>query len=364
MIGTTAALIGSVAAPLVGNIVGGIASSGDKAKAQQAMNDALAQIQAVGAPPDLSAQIIREKLQQVGVYNPKMEDAITQGVSQVSQIQEDPSLKSAQNRALQVLQQRGAGGLNPEDRAAYNQLRAQTEKDAEGKRQQILQNMAARGMGGSGAELAAQLSSSQANDQDLSAQGDRLAAQASQNALQAMSQAGSLGGQIRAQDFDVNKTKAAAADELNRFNTQAQIARQARNTASANTAQQQNLSEAQRVSDYNTQQDNDEKLRQAAAKQAYWQNSLGYAGAKANAEKGQAQNYMNNAQQTADQFGKIGSGVGSGIGALGQFASQQVKAPSAPAAPAAPGQLGVSTNVQSGLDDDYLKKHPYLAGGS
>lgn len=358
MVGTTAALIGSVAAPLIGNVVGAVAGSGDKAKAQQAMNEALQQIQAVGAPPDLSAEIIRQKLQQVGVYTPKLEDAISQSASQVNQIHEDPSLKAAQTKALQVLQQRGAGGLNPEDRAAYNDLRRQNEKEAEGKRQQILQNMASRGMGGSGAELAAQLSAAQSGDENLSAGGDRLAAQASQNALQSMTQAGMLGGQIRAQDFDVNKTRAAAQDELNRFNTSQQIARQTRNVGAQNQAQQQNLSEQQRISDYNTAQANAEKLRQAEAKQQYWNNSLGYANSKAGALQGQAGNYAKNAQQTSDQYGKIGSGLGSAFGTLGDFASKQAAVPTAPQAVAAPVQkqpgLGVDTSV--GLTDEELKK--------
>lgn len=310
-------LAASAASSLGGAVIGSIAGAGDRQKAQDAMNAAFKQINDIGAPPDLSAEIIRQNLQQVGVYSPALEQAITQDVSKVSQIQEDPSLRNAQTQALQALQQRGSQGLTPIERQAFNENRRKAAIESESKRNQVIQNLAQRGMGGSGAEIAAQLGASQSGDQELAAEGDRLAAAASQNALQATAQAGQLGGQIRGQDFSVAGTKAQAEDALNQFNINNQIARQQRNISSQNQAQQGNLAEQQRISDTNINAANTEKLRQANAKQQLWNSQAQLAGMKSNALTGQAQNAQQQGDATAKQWQGIGSGVGGAINAAG-----------------------------------------------
>lgn len=350
-------LAAGAAASLGGSVIGALSSAGDRQKAQDAMNAAFQQINAIGAPPDLSAEIIRQNLQQVGVYTPALEQAITQDVSKVSQIQEDPSLRNAQTQALQALQQRGAQGLTPVERQAFNENRRKAALESEAKRQQVIQNLAQRGMSGSGAEIAAQLGASQAGDQELAAEGDRLAAAASQNALQATAQAGNLGGQIRGQDFSVAGTKAQAEDALNQFNINNQIARQQRNISSQNQAQQGNLSEQQRISDTNINAANAEKLRQANAKQQLWNSQAQLAGMKSNALTGQANNYQQQGNATAGQWAGIGQGVGGAINAIGAQQQQQNfwdkllnKPAAAPAASETPG------------NEDYYKKMKALTG--
>lgn len=307
---------GSVAGPILGGVLGGLFSGGARKKAEEQMRKALEEIEAVGAPPDLSREIILNKFQEAGLYTPELESAIDLGVSKVAQIQEDPALREAQTGALQLLQQRGKGGLNAEDRAAFNQLRSEVQRDSEAKRQQILQNMQARGLGGSGAELIAQLQASQSGDDRMSAEGDRIAATASQNALQAILQGGQLAGSVRGQDFDINQARAAAEDEVNRFNVQNAISRQSRNVGSKNEAQQSNLANKQNVMNMNTQQANQELYRQAEAKRQAWLDQMSRAQALANARTGQAQNYNQQADRTAQQWQSIGSGVGAGFGAM------------------------------------------------
>lgn len=359
MAALTGLALGSLAASVGGAVIGNIASSSDRAKAQQAMQEAYQQILSVGAPPDLSAEIVRQKLKSAGVYTPQLEDAIQQDSTQFSKIQEDPKLRDAQLKSLQVMQQRGEGGLTAADRAAFNETRRNVERESEGKRQQILQNFAARGMGGAGAELAAQLNSAQGGDERLASEGDRLAAIASQNALQSTAQAGALGGQIRGQDFDVAAKKASAADELNRFNTQNQIARQQRNVSSQNQAQTTNLAEQQRLSDYNTQMANAELDRQAKARQDLWQNQMAAAQAKSNALIGQGQVSAANAARTAGTYQGIGSGIAGGLNQANAF-DQQNKLISALAAkgnatqPATPSLVAMAPAAPT--EDDYWKK--------
>jgi hypothetical protein len=78
--------------------------------------------------------------------------------------------------------------------------------------------MQARGVGGSGNELLAQLQSSQAATDRQAQQGLDVAGMAQSRALQSNQQQGALGGDIRRQDFGEQSAKAQATDNINQFN--------------------------------------------------------------------------------------------------------------------------------------------------
>lgn len=311
------------AAAIGGAIMGGIASSKARAQAKAAMDAALGEINAVGAPPDLSARIIYEKFAQAGILTPEIESQILTFPSKVGQIAEDQQLRGTQIGALNMLKQQAKTGLRPEDRAAFNKLRAETQRDLNAKNQQIMQNMQARGIGGAGAELAAQLQAAQSGADRASAEGDSISAEASKRALEALGQSANLAGGIRAQDFGINKDKAAAQDEFERFNVGNQINRQSRNVDRSNIANAANLGEKQRIQDTNTNVENTERLREVEAKRQYWQDKLNYATAKANAMTGQAGMIMQGGQQQANMWQGIGSGISSAAGAYGAYSSKQ-----------------------------------------
>lgn len=258
-IGTSAAI--AMAAPVVGGILGKVFSGGARKKAEALAKEAYAEIDKLGLPPDEAMPLLLEKFKSAGMYTPELEQEINQEVSKVAQITEDPRLKDAQMRALESLQQSGRTGLNATDRAAYNKLRQESQRDTEARRQGIIQNMQARGQAGSGGELAAQLLSAQAGADQQSAAGDELAGAAAQRALQAMAQSGQLGGQVRGQDLDFNKTIAEAQDEMERFNIQNAVNRQQRNIGSKNQAQASNLANEQAIMNANAQQANQEQAR-------------------------------------------------------------------------------------------------------
>lgn len=310
---------GQILSTVIGGVSAGRQRQEAQDKAERAMREALAIIDSTGAPPDLSQKIIMQKFEQAGLLTPEVEQAITAGVSEASKVQEDSALREAQTSALQALQERGRLGLSAEDRAAFNKLRSEANRVAEGKRQQILQNFAARGQGGSGAELIAALTAGQDSVNQLSEQGDRIAAEASRNALEAITRGGTLGGQIRAQDFDVNTAKARAADEMRKFDIANRIGTQQRNVDRTNQSEQFNLSNLQRINDANTQMQNQELLRQNEAKRQRWLDQLNLNTAKANAMTGQASQAerfgQSNAQGTASTWG----GIGQGIGAIGTY---------------------------------------------
>lgn len=318
----TVAIAGSVAAPVIGGLVGGIMGNSSRKQQLAMMQQAYAELSKVGLPPDLSKAVILKQFQSQGILTPELEQDINLAHSAVADIKEDNSLRNAQMESLGALGNLSRGGLSAGDRASFNELRNQVQRDAEAKRQQILQQMQAQGMGSSGAALISQLQGAQASDDQASANADRIAAQASQNALQALNQRAGLAGNVRSQDFNAAQAKAQAIDQRNQFLFQNSAAQQQRNIAAQNAAQQANLANQQRLSEMNAQQGNQELYRQNQAKQDYFNSNLGLAQAKANALNGQAGYYGQQAQNQQNMYSGLGNAVGQGFAAYGAYANR------------------------------------------
>lgn len=299
--------IGSV----VGGLIGADAASGDKSKAQGYAEDAFNQLLALGLPPDLSKEIIFQKFQEAGILNPQMEQAIEQSYSKVAQMQKNTPTRDAEMEALSRFRQLSKTGLGAQDRSALNQIRDQTQRDLEGKRQQILQNAQTRGMGGSGNELIAQLQAAQGGANQSSLEGDRIAAMAQERASQALGQNASLASTIRSEDYKADLTSAEAQDQMDRMNVDRQIARQTRNVGATNLAQTQNLQNKQNLMNANTQMNNQELLRQNDAKRQNWLDQMQLAKVKSGAFGGLSDEYAGRADDTAKGEQKKWTGIGS-----------------------------------------------------
>ncbi len=312
--------IGSAAAPVIGGLMGNMAAGKDKAAQRQAMQQALAELNKLGAPPDVSKALILQEFQRQGIYTPELEQDLNASIpaSEVGKLTEDTSLRDAQKSALASLQSRAKVGLSAEDRAALNQVRSETQRDANANRQALLQKFAAMGQGGGGQSFAAQLQANQAAADQASSGSDTLMAQAQQRALQALTNSGNMASDIRGQDFGVNQARASALDERNRFLAENSIGRQQRNVGALNNAQQANLSEQQRVADANVAMQNAEKARQAEAQRQYFQDKQNLASAKGNVLTGQANNYAQQAQNTAQSYANMGTAAGTALGAFAQ----------------------------------------------
>jgi hypothetical protein len=317
--GMYVAAAGAIAGPIIGGIMGGKANKKAQAAAEAALAHARSIIEQVGAPPDLSAKIIMEEFKKVGIYSPELEEAILVGVPKVAKIQEDKALRDTQVKALQEISKRGRAGLTPEEKAQFNLSRGEVQRDLQAKQEQIIQDLAMRGQGGGGAEIAARLLSSQESADRASEEADRINATASARALEAIRQSGQLGGDIRGQDFNVELAKAGAQDEFDRFNVTNQLARQQRNVESKNVAQATNLGESQRIADTNIQQENTERQRMVQAKRDHWQDSLAYAQARANPYGQSAEMAMRSGQAKAESAQAMGSGIGSAFGSLATY---------------------------------------------
>lgn len=310
--------IGSIAAPIVGGIIGNQAAKGDKEAQKQAMKAALAELNKIGSPPDLSRRLILEEFQRQGIYTPEMEQEISVAESEMGQLKEDPSLREANMGALQRMLAQSKSGLTAEDRAALNQARSEVQRDTQSKLAQITQQMQARGQAGSGMELAMQLQAAQGGADQAAAGADTLMAQAQQRALQALGKSSDMASQMRGQDLDVNSSKARAIDERNRFLAENSVARQSRNVGALNQAQQANLAEQQRINDANIAMRNAETQRQTQAERDLFNDKLNLAQAKSGQRTQQAGFYGQQAGQTAQQWANIGSGVGGGLATLAQ----------------------------------------------
>jgi hypothetical protein len=151
----------------------------------------------------------------------RLADIATADRSAMNDISMDPRLRDTQLGSLSALDDIVAeGGLTASDRAALNQIQSEVGQADRGRREAVMQNMAQRGMSGSGMELLAMLDSGQAATDRANQSGLDIAGMAQQRALDAMLKSGSLAGDIRGQDFGEQADIAAANDAIAKFNAQ------------------------------------------------------------------------------------------------------------------------------------------------
>jgi hypothetical protein len=308
--------IGSIAAPVIGGLIGNIAGSKDRKQQQAMIAAAVNELKSVGLPPDLSKEIIYQQFQQVGILTPQLEEDINVAESEIAKIQEDPALRDTQMQALEMFKQQAQSGMGAQERAALNDIRGQIAQDTESKRQQIISDSQRRGQAGGGAELAAQLQAMQGGADTASAQGDRLGAMLAERIRQGAQDMSGAAQNLRTQDLGVEEMKARALDERNRFMEQNTIGRQSRNVGSLNEAQKYNLSEQQRINEANINQANAEKLRQVNEKGNLYKNTLDYKKAIAGAYTGQATAAADRAKQTHEMYKDLGTSAGSAMGGI------------------------------------------------
>lgn len=260
-------------------------------------------------------QIQLEQLIQQGILTPEAAQAILQEQSELGNISTDPSLRNAQIEALNSLQDISAsGGLTAMDRAKLGQIQTELGNQERGSREAIMQNAQARGVAGSGLELAQQLMNQQGSAMRGSQQGMDVAAQAQQRALEAIQQAGQLGGNIRQQDWNQQAQQAAAQDAINQFNAANKQNVNLQNVNTRNQAQQYNLDQRQNIANQNTGLRNQQQMHNKNLIQQDFENRYKKAGGKA--QQAQANNQAN--QENANLIGGV-------IGSVAMASDERVK---------------------------------------
>lgn len=311
-----AAAVGAVA-NVAGGLIGNSQAQGQRNAADAARQQALAAFSGVNVPSISDQQLSLQQQAVQGQLNPVLQQAVQQQKSGLADYQKNPDAVQAQMAALKQLQQLGQSGLTSADVAEMQQINRNTGAQNQAQQKQILQNMAARGMGGSGAELAARLAANQSSEANANNASNQMQQTALQRQLQAITQSGNLGQSIEGQNYGEASNTANMQNAINQFNTQQQAASQNYNVQAQNQAQAANLANKQNIANTNTGIANQQQQLNKGLYQTQFGNQMQKAGAQAGQYGQIAAGANANADRTANQWANIGQGVGDIASAFG-----------------------------------------------
>lgn len=287
---------------LLGGILGGNASK--KAAAEAAAiseanyqrNKAL--LESVGIPSIEAQEIALTNPEYVGDLVAEM-----QGKSALTEIALDPKLRENQMNQLAELEGLSKTGLGTVDRIALDEAQSEATAADKSRRAGILSQMAQRGTMDSGANLAAQLQSSEAANQQAMQQAQNIAKQTSQNRLNAINSLASQSGEIQQQDWNRAATTANATDVIQKFNV-----------ATKNNANQYNLENKQNLANIAANNANTQETYNKGLLQQDYNNRMNKAKSIAGMGSENASNQADSAlmagKGTANMYAKVGSGLG------------------------------------------------------
>lgn len=270
--------------------------------------------------PNVDAMRLQlEELVSQGTISPEEAQTILMDPSAMNSIKIDPKLQEAQMAALAEMQDIGSsGGLRKQDKARLNQIKLDEDSSNRGRREAILQNMQARGMGGSGMELAAQMQSQQDSAMRQSQRDMDVGAMAEQRALEAIMQSGNMAGNMRGQSFDEQSAIARQNDAIGQFNAQNRQGQVNRNVDARNQAQMMNLQNNQNISNQNVGLRNQQQAHNRGLLQQDFQNQMQRAGGQSGVSQTNAQIAGQNSQNRANAMNQnIAMGAGLAATAFG-----------------------------------------------
>lgn len=313
------------ASVLGGGIANYLAQSSANDRAAAIQSDTMQKWLALNVPDPEQQKVVLDRFVNQGKIDPVLQTAIKQDPSAFNQIVTDAGTKAAQSRALGELENVGySGGLRLQDKEALQEAQLQSQAQERGQRNAVAAQMAQRGLGGSGFDVAAQLQGQQGNADRAAQSSLRVASDAQNRALQAIEGAGNMATQYRTQDFGEQAQKANAADRISQFNTQ-----NAQNVSNANVglqnrAQETNLANAQDIANKNTGINNQQSLYNSGLIQQQFDNNVKRLGGAT----GQANTVAGTEQKGGTLAGNAIANASSGIGnAAFAGASQAAKTP-------------------------------------
>jgi hypothetical protein len=317
---TGAAVGGPIGAAIGG--VGGFLLGGDDKDPNEILERMMREAQ--GIPLPILKEYYPELYQVVAALNPELETAVNLGPSAMEGIATDPVLRQAQLNALSRLQGIGeAGGMTGEDRARLMQIESETNANLKGNQDAIMQNLAARGMGGGMTEMVNRQLGAQAAANRQAQLGMDVKAQAERRALEALMQSGGMAGQMQGQDFSQAASKAQAQDAISKFNAMNQQQVLANQIGAKNQAQQYNVGMQQGVAGQNTGVRNQAQQYNLNLPQQQYENQM----AKYGMQTGIAgQIAQGNAAQNAANAKWASDMMGAAAGAYGEYNKKQKKA--------------------------------------
>ena len=288
----TAALIGGGGA-IAGGLMGYLTRPDLSASTQSAKMQALTAL--LNRPPEIpevefAKYSTPEALSYLGNFTPEELQATGLPSGVINQ-----AMRQKQLQAIGGVEELSQTGLSAIDRAALTEIQNQIATQERGQRESILQNMAQRGLSGSGQELAAQLQASQSASQQASTQGMQQAAQAQRARMDALTNLSNMATGIESTDFQRQAQKAQAQDVINQFNTQNRNVAGLRNLQTQQDLATMNAQERNRIAQANIDLENQQRLQNKVKRPL--------------AQYGLQTDYM--------------SGLSQGIGGIGQTQTQQ-----------------------------------------
>lgn len=314
---------GAAIGAVIGGVVGGIGGAGvDRAKTalKNTIAEYMNQLQALDMPRYEDLKLTFEKYSRGEPLTTEELTALQDVNSEVSKLTQDKVAKQSQLEALAAIKERARGGLTLQDKADLLNAQREIDRQSSGIQKSIINNMAARGQAGSGAELAARLGASQQSAQLASQNALNIAGNAQNRAYQAIKDSASLGRQIGQDQLDFDAMKAKAADETRRSNLERLQATMQYNVGNKNFANAANFQRANQVADKNVALSNEE---QAKNKSILWDDYLNQRGHLQ--EKylgqfgaiGQKQAGVKEANDEANAYGEYLNEAGNLLGSFG-----------------------------------------------
>lgn len=252
------------------------------------------------------------------------------GPSSMNGISTNPENTKAQMAQMAALQSLAAnGGRDAASDANLASIRAGENQNARGQQEAIMQNAQARGMGGSGSSLLAQLTGSQGAVDRQSAEDMNVAGMQANKALSAGQGAASIGSNMEGQQFGEKAAVAQANDAAAKFN-----AANSTGVSEFNTQKNQGVNNAAAAASNQGQVMNNYQIPEQD-----YQNTMGIAGAKAGVAKSGVDYYGNKYKEDVGAQGNTVGGLlqfggavaGAGAKAMGAAAAHGGRIPGTPA---------------------------------
>ena len=195
------------------------------------------------------------------------------------------------------------GGYTAAEQAQIRQAGRQAARQEQAQRGAIMQQAAARGIAGSGFEMASQLAAQQGSADRLAQQADAISIAGQQRAMQALGMGGQMATTMRGQQLGREMGRATAQDRIN----------------AANAAYRQG------VALRNVERDTMQSAQANQLRQQNFANQMAARGARSSATLGSAQGVLSSAsllnQMSQQQIGNIMGGINMGLNVLKSAAS-------------------------------------------
>ncbi len=305
---------------LIGGVVGGGAgyAMGSQVERSRKKHEAtvqqyLEQLQNLDMPRYEDLKLALQRYAAGEQLTPDQLTALQDVDSEVQKITQDKQAKETQLNALAAMKARARGGLTLQDKADLLQAQREIDRQQSGVQKSIVQNMAARGQGGSGMELAARLQSVQTGAQQASQNSLATAGRAQNAAMQSLKDSASLGRQMGQDQLDFDMMKAKAADETRRSNLERLQASMQYNIGNKNNAKVYNQNRANTVADRNVDISNSEQKHNKDLLVQDYQNQANRLGGIYGIKQGQTQAGVDRAK---DEY----AGVMGSLNAIGGLA--------------------------------------------